>query len=301
MSASDRTFPLNVDSSAGENVVVDFHHPFTPYDVQLEFMKTVYNVLQAGNGQIGILESPTGTGKSLSLICATLTWLRNHKASSHDVELKALRDKFAGEPDWVVEQLLKRKREELTRRWEEREERLEKARQKEKAQEARRAKRRRIEEGGERGPVDEEAEWLLDWEDEDAKGSDPLSGLSAETRDTLARMGLGGPRKQPEDEELDDEIKVALLTRPAPVEHVVTAPDHLRVKDPFPAEPVHLRAPAALLSPQLPQHQHEGRDHIPREGRGREEGRREAHTPLVPPEALHQPLRLAPRLPLRHQ
>lgn len=40
---------------------VDFNHPFTPYDVQLDFMKTVYGVLQRGEGQVGILESPTGT------------------------------------------------------------------------------------------------------------------------------------------------------------------------------------------------------------------------------------------------
>ncbi len=40
---------------------IDFHHPFTPYDVQLEFMRAVYDVLEKGNGQIGILESPTGT------------------------------------------------------------------------------------------------------------------------------------------------------------------------------------------------------------------------------------------------
>lgn len=40
---------------------LDFHHPFTPYDVQEQFMKTVYNVLETGDGQIGILESPTGT------------------------------------------------------------------------------------------------------------------------------------------------------------------------------------------------------------------------------------------------
>lgn len=40
---------------------LDFHHPYTPYDVQEQFMKTVYDVLEAGQGQIGILESPTGT------------------------------------------------------------------------------------------------------------------------------------------------------------------------------------------------------------------------------------------------
>lgn len=224
MSAPSRTVPLTGENEDGG---VDFHHPFSPYHVQLQFMKTVYDVLQAGNGQIGILESPTGTGKSLSLICASLTWLRTFKASSHEETLKGLREKFSDEPDWVVEQLLKRKRDELTRRWEEREERLEKARQREKAQEARRAKRRRVEEADESSrPIDEDAEWLIDWEGEEAETSDPLSGLSAETRDTLARMGLGGPKKKTEDEEeLDDEVKVAPpLIAIALVEHCSNHP-----------------------------------------------------------------------------
>lgn len=225
--STNRTVPLKDGPQEG---VVDFHHPYTPYDVQVQFMKAVYGVLEAGNGQIGILESPTGTGKSLSLICASLTWLRNFKASSHEATLKALGEKFADEPDWVVEQLLKRKREELTRRWEEREERLAKIREKEQAQEARRAKRRRVEEGGSearRGPVDEDAEWLLDdWEDRDAQGSDPLSGLSSETREILARMGLGGPKKkEEEDDTVDDEIKVVPRKPRRPIRRacVVTA------------------------------------------------------------------------------
>jgi hypothetical protein len=43
------------------NTPIDFHHPYTPYDVQLDFMRTVYDVLEKGDGQVGILESPTGT------------------------------------------------------------------------------------------------------------------------------------------------------------------------------------------------------------------------------------------------
>lgn len=43
------------------NPPISFHHPYTPYDVQLEFMRAVYSVLETGNGQVGILESPTGT------------------------------------------------------------------------------------------------------------------------------------------------------------------------------------------------------------------------------------------------
>jgi hypothetical protein len=40
-------------------VPVDFHHPYTPYSIQEDFMRTVYEVLQ--DGKVGILESPTGT------------------------------------------------------------------------------------------------------------------------------------------------------------------------------------------------------------------------------------------------
>ncbi|RKF73986.1 ATP-dependent DNA helicase chl1 [Golovinomyces cichoracearum] len=55
----------------------EFHHPYAAYDIQKTFMDVVYQVLE--NEGVGILESPTGTGKSLSLICGSLTWLRDHK------------------------------------------------------------------------------------------------------------------------------------------------------------------------------------------------------------------------------
>lgn len=54
---------------------MNFHHPFTPYDVQEEFMRTVYNVLAQGAGQIGILESPTGTVRHRSRLTACLSCL----------------------------------------------------------------------------------------------------------------------------------------------------------------------------------------------------------------------------------
>lgn len=40
---------------------IDFHHPYTPYAIQEVFMQTLYEVLEKGGGQVGILESPTGT------------------------------------------------------------------------------------------------------------------------------------------------------------------------------------------------------------------------------------------------
>ena len=57
-----------------------FQFPFEPYDIQKDFMRELFNCLQAG--KLGIFESPTGTGKSLSLICGSLTWfLQSEKAN----------------------------------------------------------------------------------------------------------------------------------------------------------------------------------------------------------------------------
>ncbi|CAH0026075.1 unnamed protein product [Clonostachys rhizophaga] len=186
---------------------LDFNHPFTPYDVQEQFMKAVYNVLETGDGQIGILESPTGTGKSLSLICASLTWLRHHKSHSHEVELKSAVEAHKDEPEWIVEQLLRQKRDELAKRWQEREERLEAARRKEQAQEDRARKRRRVDEvRSQKRTIDEDDEFLLDFQSDDAAShgsGDAQSGLSKEAREVLARFGLGIPKKNNGSEETD--------------------------------------------------------------------------------------------------
>ena len=54
---------------------VDIHFPYQPYDVQIKYMESVINALN--NKQNALLESPTGTGKTLSLLCSTLAWI-NH-------------------------------------------------------------------------------------------------------------------------------------------------------------------------------------------------------------------------------
>ncbi|XP_014482362.1 PREDICTED: regulator of telomere elongation helicase 1 homolog [Dinoponera quadriceps] len=58
------------------DIIVSF--PFKPYPVQEEYMRKVIECLQ--NGQHGVLESPTGTGKTLSLLCSSLSWLLAKKA-----------------------------------------------------------------------------------------------------------------------------------------------------------------------------------------------------------------------------
>ena len=53
-------------------VPIDF--PYDAYPVQLAYMEKV--VLALNHGQNALLESPTGTGKTLCLLCAALGWRR---------------------------------------------------------------------------------------------------------------------------------------------------------------------------------------------------------------------------------
>uniref|UniRef100_A0A3Q0RHP5 Regulator of telomere elongation helicase 1 n=1 Tax=Amphilophus citrinellus TaxID=61819 RepID=A0A3Q0RHP5_AMPCI len=56
-------------------VTVNF--PFSPYECQKTYMSKVIECLQKKVN--GVLESPTGTGKTLCLLCATLAWRENFK------------------------------------------------------------------------------------------------------------------------------------------------------------------------------------------------------------------------------
>eukprot|EP00931_Biecheleriopsis_adriatica_P089373 TRINITY_DN6351_c0_g1_i1.p1 TRINITY_DN6351_c0_g1~~TRINITY_DN6351_c0_g1_i1.p1 ORF type:complete len:884 (-),score=190.74 TRINITY_DN6351_c0_g1_i1:49-2700(-) len=56
-----------------------FGFPHLPYPLQTELMMRVYNTLESGG--VGVLESPTGTGKTLSLLCPALAWLQRRELS----------------------------------------------------------------------------------------------------------------------------------------------------------------------------------------------------------------------------
>ncbi|XP_040927591.1 regulator of telomere elongation helicase 1 isoform X3 [Betta splendens] len=70
------------------NVTVNF--PFPPYDCQKDYMSKVIECLQKN----GVLESPTGTGKTLCLLCATLAWRENFKDS---ISARKIAERLAGE------------------------------------------------------------------------------------------------------------------------------------------------------------------------------------------------------------
>ncbi|KAL9647262.1 hypothetical protein ABK040_012614 [Willaertia magna] len=57
--------------------------PYEPYPTQIQFMNKIIETLDettTTNNRHALLESPTGTGKTLSLLCATLCWQQNFKA-----------------------------------------------------------------------------------------------------------------------------------------------------------------------------------------------------------------------------
>ncbi|ELQ40355.1 DEAD_2 domain-containing protein [Pyricularia oryzae Y34] len=127
------------------------------------------------------------------------------------------------EPDWVVEQALHRKREELSKRWQEREERLKQIREKEQRDEKRAAKRRRLLEEDRpvrprgQAPHEDEDEFLLDWEGGSggAPGLDDASGgFSKETRDLLEKVGLGFSKQDTgADDDIEENVKIFYTSR----------------------------------------------------------------------------------------
>lgn len=127
---------------------------------------------------------------------------------------------FTDEPDWIVQQMLKRKREELTSAWTERETRLESIRAREKAVEARGAKRRKVHDDthGDFPEESEDDQWLLADTSADSQDDAASSGFSKETQALMAKLGMG-PLKPQQDEEVEDanEIKVSKHTEDAVV------------------------------------------------------------------------------------
>lgn len=64
---------------AVEGIQVDF--PREPYQCQIEYMRKVLQALSSGKN--ALLESPTGTGKTLALLCSTLAWQKHLRGKSN--------------------------------------------------------------------------------------------------------------------------------------------------------------------------------------------------------------------------
>ncbi|XP_020535300.1 ATP-dependent DNA helicase DDX11 isoform X2 [Jatropha curcas] len=81
--------------------------PYKPYSIQMDFMKALYRSLDKGG--VSMLESPTGTGKTLSIICSSLQWVYD-KRQKEKSKAKVESDQSKGdgrqimsddEPDWM--------------------------------------------------------------------------------------------------------------------------------------------------------------------------------------------------------
>ncbi|TVY32340.1 ATP-dependent DNA helicase, partial [Lachnellula subtilissima] len=196
---------------------IDFHHPYTPYDIQETFMSTVYQVLE--DGKVGILESPTGTGKSLSLICGSLTWLRDHKRKTFEEGLD-WGPNDSNSPEWLIEQTRARKRREMLRSREDMEARLAKIRLKEKAQKDRYLKgdhkvKKRKTDAETSGKDGGEDQFVLDDYDSDQEQhstKDEGSLYSAKTLELMEQLGMGSIAKE-EEEEVEEETKIFYCSR----------------------------------------------------------------------------------------
>eukprot|EP01062_Namystynia_karyoxenos_P004217 TRINITY_DN11487_c0_g1_i8.p1 TRINITY_DN11487_c0_g1~~TRINITY_DN11487_c0_g1_i8.p1 ORF type:complete len:947 (+),score=302.80 TRINITY_DN11487_c0_g1_i8:93-2843(+) len=108
--------PPDEEYDCGEGRTFPF--PFPPYQIQRDFMAKLWDCLE--HGGIGIFESPTGTGKTLSLLNGALQWLRDHRRqmlnaaqdTQSDSQRATQREGDDGLPQWLLAAHRKRKREE---------------------------------------------------------------------------------------------------------------------------------------------------------------------------------------------
>jgi chromosome transmission fidelity protein 1 len=198
--------------------MANFCHPYQPYDIQLRFMTELYQCIE--KQQVGIFESPTGTGKSLSLICGALTWLRDHKRRSFDVAVQLT---GAGDdtPEWMRVAEQKERRQHLLRHRQELEAKLASVREEEARRPAKTAKgphikRRRLSEHkkSSQNGDDEDEYMLADYEsdgDQQKNSVAPPSGYSANTQALLDKL-KGTPSTTEEDSQLE-ETKIIFCSR----------------------------------------------------------------------------------------
>ncbi|KAF5382526.1 hypothetical protein D9615_002808 [Tricholomella constricta] len=174
-----------------------------PYEIQVELMRHIYTTIE--QKKVTIVESPTGTGKTLSLLCASLTWLRDEKDRAKKGKLHAVAGDGADAKDWVIEQTRERVRRELEADEREYEARLAEARKREdlmkKMAKGRVTKKMRKDVPATKQPNDEEDDQFLPEsesprDNEEMYISPALRALMARV-ESASRSGLGDGEEEP--------------------------------------------------------------------------------------------------------
>ncbi|KAK4548814.1 hypothetical protein LTR36_008587 [Oleoguttula mirabilis] len=198
----------------------DFHHPYEPYDIQRKLMEAIYACIE--DGGVGIFESPTGTGKSLSLICSSLTWLREHKRRTFDEAVAAI-DVEDDEPDWMAQHAKDARRREMFQIREDFEARLQVVRERENRARERHAndelqhKRRKLAMDEDRPSSQDDEQYVLDEYESDDERTKPGLGTqseySTETTKLMERLGMIQTKKPENTDDDIDELKVFFCSR----------------------------------------------------------------------------------------
>ncbi|KAJ5692097.1 hypothetical protein N7462_001520 [Penicillium macrosclerotiorum] len=192
----------------------DFHHPYTPYDIQLQFMRALYGCLQ--DGKVAVFESPTG--KRARVMPSKPNLLQSdhrHRYCDDD-----------DEPEWMVEFAKKESRRAIAERRQEFETRLAKIKQEEERLKQaqlghdRPRKRQRLEESMPNVDQDDESQFVLDDYDSEADEKGKTSGsargtgdLSASTLALLERFKGHFSAQKPTEEDEEDSVKIFFCSR----------------------------------------------------------------------------------------
>ncbi|KAF2174101.1 hypothetical protein M409DRAFT_62246 [Zasmidium cellare ATCC 36951] len=194
----------------------DFHHPFQPYDIQQQFMEAMYDCIE--EGKVGIFESPTGTGKSLSLICGALTWLREQKRKTFD-EAMASVEVDDDEPAWMAEHTRETRSREIRQMRVDFEARLSAVRERERKLKERLANvappsKRQKQSHQPEEHVDDKDQFVLDDYDSDSEiNTDQATSYSSQTTKLMEKLGMMPNAAEQKGAEVVEELKIYFCSR----------------------------------------------------------------------------------------
>ncbi|KAF9534507.1 helicase C-terminal domain-containing protein [Crepidotus variabilis] len=178
-----------------------------PYEIQTQLMRHLYESIEAR--KVTIVESPTGTGKTLSLLCASLTWLSDERERGKKGKMEVAGGDVEAK-DWVIEQTLARMRREMEADEREYEEKLAKARRREemlrRAAKARVVKRQKVVSEMNQTLSNEENDDRFLPETEEGETADGEMHISPALRALMAKVEMGhipGSRYGQDEEEFN--------------------------------------------------------------------------------------------------